>query len=351
MKRLLLAFCCVALLIHGCGQGLPAPTGEPEGVVTPIATVEAPTTPVLIAPEYQSMRSVSMNLINVAAATEEAESPTLWQMPEGAWIHQITKLDAETISLSYSPLPEDGESGFAAAGIYKLALGAADPEPILLPDEPDVSYFNPIWTADGRYMFYVRYAGAIEQPNVALMRYDAADGSTQLIAQDGIWPRLSVDNEHLTFIIVDPITQDRGIVVTNLEGGNRVQLVRTGMYYDVDTPVFSQDGDYVYFTASLAGRKVGWLDWLLGVRTVSAHADANVPVEWMRVSVDGGEHEQLSAENRVIMYGDFSADGQTLYFSALDGFYAMPTSGGAYTQLSSIPSIRTFIHEAMRLPD
>lgn len=287
------------------------------------------------------MTVATLNRIDVTTG----ERTPLYDMPAQAWVHQIAPINATTIGLSYSPVPTEGEQPYQRAGIYALSLEeeGASPTPILESEQAGLSYYSPVWTTDGRYIFYVRYLRQGESLDVTLMRYAVATGEQIEIAKDGVWPRVSASGERLTYITVDPETQDRGVVVSDWDGQNAVEVVESGMYVDVDTPLFSPDGEHLYFTASLAGRKVSWLDWLFGVRTAHAHGDANIPVEWMCVSAAGGEHEQLSSENKIIIFGDLSATGDTLYFTTTEGLFSMPAAGGDFTQHNAAATMRTLI--------
>lgn len=343
LKRSRATTLCLAIMLMlgsllGCSAGAEVP--PPLPIAAPI-TNAAPND--ILAIEYRSVSDATLNRMDVTTA----ERVPLWQMPEQAWVHQISPINDDAIGLSMSPTPAEGEQPYQKAGIYALRIDVDADEPALHPilesEQAGLSYFSPVWTSDGRYIFYVRYLVEGDSLDVTLMRYEVATGSQLEVVKDGVWPRVSAENDRLTYITVDPVTQERGVEVSDLDGSNVVEVVRNGMYFDVDSPMFSADNQYIYFTASLAGRKVSWLDWLFGVRTAEAHADANVPVEWMRVPVDGGEHEQLSSGVKRIIFGDFSADNQSVYFSTTEGLFSMPYDGGPFTQLSPDATIRTFI--------
>lgn len=289
------------------------------------------------------MTAATLNRIDVTTG----ERTPLWEMPAEAWVHQIAPINANAVGLSYSPIPEEGEQPYQRAGIYALLWEEAGVSlrPILASQEVGLSYYTPIWTSDGRYIFYVRYLTTGNTLDVTLMRYEVATEAQVEIAKDGVWPRVSRAGqaERLTYITVDPETQDRGVVVSDWDGANAIELVESGMYLDVDSPMFSPDGQYIYFTAAAAQREGSWFDWLLGVKMAYAHADSNVPVAWMRVPVAGGQHVQLSSENKRIIFGDFSGDGDTVYFTTTEGLFSMSANGGSYTQHSAAATMRTFI--------
>ena len=293
----------------------------------------------IIGMEYRSMRVATLNRIDVTTG----ERTPLWEMPAEAWVHQVAPINATAIGLSYSPVPEEGEQPYQRAGIYALLLEEEGTSllPILESQEVRLSFYAPVWTRDGRYIFYVRNIVERGTVDVTLMRYEVATGEQVEIAKDGIWPHVSAVGERLTYITVNPETQARGLVVSDWNGENVVELAAIGRYFDVDSPRFSNDGQFIYFAAAVP--QTSWLDWLFGVQTAYAHPDVNFPVEWLRVPAVGGEHERLSAENKRIIFGDFSATGDTLYFTTTDGLFSMSADGGSFFQHSASATMRTII--------
>lgn len=332
---------CIWLLSMGCTQKLESPDDGDSAIVASEIADSIPNE--IIGMEYRSMTVAALNRIDVLTGVRTA----LWEMPEQAWVHQIAPINANAVGLSYSPIPMEDEQPYQRAGLYALLWEeeGASLIPVLESQEAGVSFYAPVWTADGRYIFYVRYIVSSATVDVTLMRHEVATGLQVEIAKDGVWPRVSTKGELLTYITVNPETQERGVVVSNWDGENVVELVKSGDYFDVDSPLFSADNRYLYFTASIP-RQTSWLDWLFGVKTAYAHADANVPVEWMRVPVAGGEHEQLSAEGKIVIFGDFSATGDILYFTTTEGLFSMPANGGSFTQHSAAASMRTIIGQA-----
>lgn len=324
------------LWLLSCGE-----SAENSAIVAAEITETVPNQ--IIGMEYRSLTVAALNRIDVTTG----ERTPLWEMPAEAWVHQVAPINANAIGLSYSPVPEEGEQPYQRAGIYALLLAeeGAALLPILESQEKGLSLYAPVWTMDGRYIFYVRNFVEGTTIDVTLMRYEVATGEQIEIAKDGIWPHVSAVGERLTYITVNPETQERGLVVADWDGENVIELAAIGRYFDVDSPRFSNDGQFIYFAAA-ATPQTSWLDWLFGVRTAYAHPDVNFPVEWWRVPVAGGRHEQLSAENRRIIFGDFSATGDTLYFTTTDGLFSMSADGGSFIQHSASATMRTIIGQA-----
>lgn len=339
--RFLMGMLWVCVLMLGCVEPL---TQQDSAIVAAEITESLPHQ--IIGMEYRSITAASLNRIDVLTG----ERTPLWEMPADAWVHQVAPINANAVGLSYSPVPLEGEQPYQRAGIYALLWEgeSASLLPILESQQVGLSFYTPVWTADGRYIFYARYLTMGATVAVTLMRYEVATGEQIEIAQDGVWPHVSTVGERLTYITVDPETQERGVVVSDWDGENVVEVVASGRYFDVDSPRFSADNQYIYFAASVPAVTTSWLDRLFGVKTAHAHEGINVPVEWLRVPIAGGEHLQLSAENQRIIFGDFSATGDTLYFTTTEGLFSMPAQGGSFTQHSAAATMRTFIGQAPR---
>ncbi|MGB1249689.1 MAG: hypothetical protein ACPG8W_03585 [Candidatus Promineifilaceae bacterium] len=277
------------------------------------------------------------------------ETETLFAVPENGWVNQIAlSADNKILALAYSPPSPDGNLILDRSGIYLLPLDS-DAEtltPLLVPESANSYYYTPVWSPDSRYIFYVQTViqnNSFSDLDVTLMRLTVASGETQTIAKDGIWPRVSPDGAHLTFIQVDPDTLERGLVVTNLDGEQRRELVSIGQYFDLDTPLFSADSQSVYFTVARenpATRRTFW-ETVSNLRVSEAHANHNVPSAWWRIGLDGGEAEVLSAETDIILYGAFDTTGEHLYFSTITGLYVYSTIENKTLRIADAPYFRT----------
>lgn len=267
---------------------------------------------------------------------ETDRSTPIFDVPQSGWINQFDIApDGQTLALSYAPPPAEGDLPFERIGLFLLSLSEAEaqPQPLLVPTEANTFHYNPVWSMDSRYLFYVSYSPQADNPGiftVALMRYELGTGETIKIADDGIWPRISPNNQYLTYIAVNPDTLERGLVVSDLDGEEATELLPIGAFFDIDTPLFSGDNRWVYFTATpedTSGQASSFLDWLLGIRPAYAHTNHNVPSAWWRIPVSGGAPEKLTAESEIIIYGYFDEAGQQLYFSTLTGIYTIKADG------------------------
>ena len=79
-----------------------------------------------------------------------------------------------------------------------------------------------------------------------------------------------------------------------------------------------------------------WLDRLLGVGLAEAAPDRhNVPSDWWRVAVNGGQPQRLTQLYDMGLYGAFSPDGRYLAFVTVTGIFVMDLTGDKLTSLLS----------------
>ncbi len=318
-------------------------------------------------------------LVQFDLATQQVT--TRFTVPQDGWIYQFDMAEANgQIALAYGAPPNSDPTNsdptnsdqnqaaprqpYDRSGIYLLALDDPTADPVLLfgADTAHEYYFNPIWSPDGASIYYVLYrrldnsqtGSQASTPDVALYRYDLASAEHIFIAQDGVWPRLSPDGKRLVYIQVDPVTKARGIHIIEtgkiapdreaLNAEDVTIVVAIDAFFDVDTPHFAPDGQWLYFTAIPHSTKVSqaWWETLLGVKVAHAHTDHNAPADWWRVSVNGGEPERITSVPRMISHGEFDESGQRLFFATDIGIFTMAADGTTIKRLP-LPNLYRFV--------
>jgi Tol biopolymer transport system component len=120
-----------------------------------------------------------------------------------------------------------------------------------------------------------------------------------------------------------------------------------GLFISVDAPLFSPDGEYLYFSATGPGPEAAalppsgndrtWLDRLLGVQVAYANG---MPSEWWRLSLTGdnpaglkatGDPVRLTAIGASGLSGAFSPDRRLLAFISYGGMGLLDLEGGRVT--------------------
>jgi Tol biopolymer transport system component len=130
------------------------------------------------------------------------------------------------------------------------------------------------------------------------------------------------------------------LYIAEANGANATLLIPEDRFQVVDVPMFSPDGEWLYFSASeRSGVSQTWWEILLGIEVAAAH---NIPSDWWRMPVAGGDLERLTNRDAIGLYGEISTDGETILFVSTTGLYLMNADGSGIEQLleiSAAPSL------------
>lgn len=291
-----------------------------------------------------NQQTVSVDALDL----ETLETEQIFATPPQAWVYQADVApDGKRVALSYSEPPQGDGALFDRSGIFLLDLEnpSVFPEKMLGSEAPNEYYFNPIWSPDGEWLYYVvQFADDPIDPTSFIVSLERINLETQrgnIIASDGVWPRLSADGERITYVQVNPSNDERAIIVADADGSNPVPLITMGQFFDVDTPFFSADGEFVYFIgADDPNARRSLFDLLMGVRVAEAHADHNIPSDWYRVSVNGGSPERITNRGAIVYYGDLG--NEQLFFTSQEGLFSVSLSDNTVIQVLESADYRTF---------
>lgn len=270
------------------------------------------------------------------------EESSLFAVPQNAWLSEVAASpDGERLLLAYAPPPEQNQAQFGFTSLYVMpADGSGKPKLLLAKEDPSESFFHISWPLD-EIVYYAHFAPSVD--DLGVVTYDTRverahlfTAEVEVLAEDAAWPRLSYDGSRLAYV-----TEAGELMLAAADGASPKVLVGFEAFSAVDAPLFSVDGDQLYFSAVdlEPGASLSPLDRLLGVKMAQAHS---VPSDWWRVPVETGQElERQTTIDKVGLYGDFDASGQRLYFVAADGVFAMGPDGEALIQLLAIPTVPT----------
>jgi Tol biopolymer transport system component len=278
--------------------------------------------------------------------------------PTNGWlVGAATSPDGQTVALAYGPPPPEGKVQLGYTDLYLMSAdGSALPAPRLERTQVAESYFSPIWSPDGKYLYYVHFAGlpdTLTPPPELPYKYTlerlpdptSADTPPEVILESAIWPAISPDGTKLAYVAVDLANYQNDLYLANADGSGALSLLPPGTFQAIDSPLFSPDGSAIIFSAvgegpqsEAEGSSLSWLDRLLGVQVASAH---NVPSDWWRVPVAGGPPERLTKIYDTGLYGDFALDGQYIAYLSVNGLYVMTPDGKEITSLLNMQVIGT----------
>ena len=335
MNRLLLCLVFICILA-GCQS--PPPAIEQDTAVSS----SIPSTPTLNPDPTGNLIFIEVDGGEQFISEYNLQSKTvrhLFTAPQNAWVSQIDMLpDSAQLLMAYAPPPAEGEIQFGYTDIYLTAPDeTAVPTLYIQKRHPEGLVFNPVWAPNNEAIFYSRVIPDSEdstQFTLFLERFDVETGDTAQIAPDGIWPAVSQDGQKIAYVTVDPESLGNALWISGPDGSEANQLVNEGEFEVVDVPLFSPDGDWLYFSAAEnRDTAVSWWHVLLGIKSVSAH---NIPSDWYRIPSTGGEYEQLTSIKETGIFGDFSPDGQSIAFATFNGLYLMNPDGSDLEKLLDI---------------
>lgn len=338
-RYLFLMACLIPVWLASCAGG----GGEPESTAEPTADPSIPfPTPTwsdlgltgrllyLIYNDQGEAQLVQLDLVT-------GRQSVLYQPPSGAWLIGFdASEDGQQLALAYLPPPGEGREAAGYNSLYVMpTLGSRRPEH-LAGDGESEAFFAPAWSPDGRYIYgavYNRLEGDADIPfQYVLERVAYPGGQRTLLLENGIWPSPSPDGSRLAYLSFDPTSEDNELFLAAADGSGATPVLPAGSFPAVDAHFFSPDSSMIYFSAinEEAPAGLSWLDRLLGVRVAEAH---DVPSDWWRMSLDGGQPERLTELGATNLYADFSPDGQFIAFLGSTGVYVMRPDGRELTRL------------------
>jgi len=335
------------MLLAGCSIDLSGATHKPAEPVyifdTPAAPNPAasPATPLPWAGAKLSGNLVYIEIPRKIIKLDLAsgQQTILFTTPNNAFVSfaQVSP-DGKWIVMAYAP-PEDPSMQSINTDLYVMpADGAAAPQVLLKRATPQEDFYNPVWSADGKYVYY---SHLIPDPNGSrkysnykydLERIAYPGGQPEKLIDNAFWPRPARDGSKLAFVSFVPATNSNDLYIAQPDGSQAKLVMPAGAFAAVDAPLFAPDGKTITFSA-VGGPQLpslSWLDQLLGVQIAEAH---NVPSDWWRVPVDGGTPAQLTHINGTGMYADYSPDGQHIAFASITGLFVMQPDGSDLIQL------------------
>ena len=355
-------------LLAGCSGAGTRATPEPTLNIPIIGTAGA--VPTLVRPpEAQPLPSAIANwqslgltgrllytpgtqrLEQLDLATSQVQ--TLFEAPPNGWLTFATVApDGAQLAVAYAPPPAAGTAQLGYTNLYTLPgdcdqrPGGCSPEqliPLRLAQRQYEAYFSPIWSPDGSYLYYGRFEPSETGGPPYTYRFERMAlpaGESELIANDVLWPALSPDGSQLAYVVQVPEDGSNDLYLAAADGSNPRRLLDPGLFYAVDAPAFTPDGQSVIFSAVdtapvlAAANRRRWLDGFLGVRTAEAAPPAHsVPSDWWQVSIEGGAPIRLTFVYDTGLFGDFSPDGQWLGYISQSGLYVMSPDGGQVIRL------------------
>lgn len=310
-------------LLIGCrNSAATPPANEPE----PVPEEVGPTGII-----YAINRPVDANQqivrIDLAAGSESAE--VIYTATDLAQIHELDVFpDGSQLVFAQTPSPSVNTGIFDRNLLSVIDLTVDNPEAELLlgGEVPNEFYNMPIVSPDGRYLFYSRLGpdrlGITGTDTFyGIERHDLETGEITPIVPNSIWPQLSPDGTKLSFIILDIPTQQRGLGIVNIDGSEPDLLIDIGRYFDIDSPIFSQDGQSIYLSIVEEQPQAALWERLLGINIAYAHTEHNIPSTWWELKLDDSEADPvpLNTPELILVNGRFHPSEPFMALSSAEG--------------------------------
>jgi Tol biopolymer transport system component len=121
---------------------------------------------------------------------------TIDQAPAGGWIDAVAvSPDGKQLVLSYIA-PLDAPDGGMKA-LYHMPLdGSTLPRPLFTRPSSHDQYSQPVWSPDGKYVYFTHIDDQIINLEVGV---SLPDGELEKLADNGSWPR-SGDGAHIVYV-------------------------------------------------------------------------------------------------------------------------------------------------------
>jgi Tol biopolymer transport system component len=343
MKTILLLILPLMALLVACSVEITevtpvsvTPTTAPVAA-TPLPWAERRLAGRLIFLKYEGdMRQLLVKLDLVSGALT-----TLFDPPDqGRLSNAAISPDGTQIVMIYAP-PAPDQQRPGATGLYlmpaecaSLPEGCGSQAPSLLRQNAQEWFISPIWSPDGKYIYYAHFVQRddLSVSDYTIERMAYPDGQSEVVLENALWPSLSPDGSKLAYLSFDPANFNQMLKVADANGDNPRLLIPADTFTVIDDHFFSPDSKTIVFSAptEFTAAEPSWLEQLLGVQTASAHS---FPSDWWRVSVTGGEPERLTQISSIGLYGAFVPDGNHIAFIDLFGVYVMNPDGTEILQL------------------
>lgn len=338
----------IVLLLAGCSIDLSGPAHQPpEPIDIRVTPTPSDLTAAPDAPAWASLK-LSGHLIYVNVPRQivqldlaSGRKSILFDAQDNAYIGAVqVSPDGKQMVIAYAPSEEPTLQSVNTDLYVMPADGSAAPQVLLKRTNPRENFFNPVWSPDGKYIYYSHLMldlnGANQDANFTydLERVAYPRGQPEKLLDSASWPRLSRDGSKLAYVSLALSTSSFDLTIANADGSQPKLVMPAGSFFAVDAPVFSPDGQTILFSAVGQPQvsSLSWLDRLLGVQVAAAH---NVPSDWWSVPLNGGKAQQLTHINGTGLYADFAPDGQYVAFMSATGVFVMRPDGSNLVQLDN----------------
>jgi Tol biopolymer transport system component len=241
--------------------------------------------------------------------------------PEGAYAGgPAVSPDGRRVAYSLYRAGAPGTTDPGGADLWLMNADASSPKVVVPHDAPGVSLGQPAWTADGRMLYFTRWAldgsARVERAPLSGVRH-------QLVVPDATEPAVS-SRGRLAFLRMHRTTYAPSLWLAALDGRDARVLVEHPMFLAIASPRFSPDGRRIAFAAAHDPTRAPARRSRLPRRGVAwAHG---LPMDIWIVNADGRGLQQLTELGEDDPIPAWSPDGRWIAFTAAGGLYLLDPS-------------------------
>ncbi|SRR5579884_4473302 len=229
----------------------------------------------------------------------------------------------------------------AGSDLLTVSADGGEPTTVLPAVGEDVSFTEPVWSADGGSLIYtaiVRVEGSrLGETRSQVERIPAAGGERTLLVDDALSPAVSRDGRLLAFVRDTSATADGDVKlwVADADGRNPRLVLDDRRFLSLAFPRFSPAGDRLAFAA--VGGPIGPTSRsgahlpLLAPSIAAAHG---LPWDLWEIGVDGSGLRRLTDLAEDDPSVAWSPDGRWVAFQGGSGVYLIDVATTALYQIS-----------------
>jgi Tol biopolymer transport system component len=222
----------------------------------------------------------------------------------------------------------------SVAEIYVVNSDGSDPRVVAERDRPGSVLDTPVWSADGKDIFFSYFGQIDNRPVQRIERLTLATSQRTVVVDNGYAPALTPDGKGVIFL-----RDERGgtsLWRVGLNGEQPAVIAPAGKYPGLAVPRVSPDGQSLVVailnsSVSEVSPSVGLLDWLLGP-IAYAHG---LPWDIWVMDLQGANLRRLTQVNADDPSPAWSADGKYVAFWGGTGLYVVGADGSGLRQLQS----------------